>query len=677
MKYYSQFEIENAIKNDETIIINDEVIYKMINGEYDNYIIREGLCGRNIENWDLSGLSEQMLQCLSFDSDTKFPKNLQEQAQKLLENSKSIMQEIQELQEAGITGKGVNIAIIDTPFDSSQFGDNLSYYQIDGITKENHGITVTSVISQIVPESQIIFFGDDKKSKTRNVDAEKLIKSVIGDERLKADVLSISSPVEIDKELLSENCEVINSSKFNSGEIGFRYGLRRNMHGNEVIEPADCQSEGKHKQVIERQVVNELRKMGIEVESINESNIELIINKLLDFGISENDQRLQLVKKLSKSPEEYNLQSIRDDKTTTPGKSIKNADLVCIPSAGITVKQNDGKFKYIGTNSTSFSIPVVTGLFAMARQVNAEITLEQFSEICRQTAKVENGYMVVSPKTMIREVGKDKEKNGEYRMCSKECFHFTNLDRLSSIKQYGLLPRLEDNSKAVKDTVPKVSFSDGRYAAAGLMADFYQVYCSIKNGTRDKSKTDPDLEKKVLSSKSFEEFLGDGMYLMFDGSDIENTGENNGHINPIDAGTTETIDPDKLKVCVLKDAETGEISYSKYEYAFYLMSNLTEADKKRLGDTMLEEIKKFQQDHLEIEEKFSKHAFSEEIIPMEEFQEIMKVRYDKKISIEDTVRNAITKGVATEDIKRVERLERLERTNDKNISEVLKDDYCI
>jgi hypothetical protein len=77
MKYYSQFEIENAIKNDETIIINDEVIYKMINGEYDNYIIREGLCGRNIENWDLSGLSEQMLQCLSFDSDTKFPKNFQ------------------------------------------------------------------------------------------------------------------------------------------------------------------------------------------------------------------------------------------------------------------------------------------------------------------------------------------------------------------------------------------------------------------------------------------------------------------------------------------------------------------------------------------------------------------------------------------------------------------------
>ena len=43
----------------------------------------------------------------------------------------------------------------------------------------------------------------------------------------------------------------------------------------------------------------------------------------------------------------------------------------------------------------------------------------------------------------------------------------------------------------------------------------------------------------------------------------------------------------------------------------------------------------------------------------------------QKISIEDAVRNAITQGIATEDIKRVESLE---RTNDKNVSEVSKDD---
>lgn len=669
MKYYSRLEIENAIKNGETIIINDDVISKMINGEYDNYVIREGLCGKNIENWDLSGLSEQMLQYISFDSDTKFPKIFQEQAQKLLEGSKSIMQEIEELHEIGITGKGVSVAIIDTPFDSSQFGENLSYYQIEGINKENHGITVTSIISQIVPESQIVFFGDDKKSRTRNADAEELIKSVLNGEKLKADVLSISSPLEISGDLLAEKCEIINSSKFNSGKIGFRYGLRRNIRGKEIIEPTDCQAEGKDKQALENQVIEGLRKIGIEVDSINENNIEQIMNKLREFGIPENDQRLQLVKELAKSPQEYRLQSIRDDKMKTPGKSIKNNNLICIPSAGITVKQNDGKFKYIATNSTSFSIPVVTGLFAMSRQINPEISLEQFSEICTKTARMVNGYKVVSPKAMIREISKNKEKKEEHNMCSNECFHFTNIDRLLSIKQYGLIPRLEGNSKAVKDTTPKVSFSDGRYAAAGLMADFYHVYCSIKDGTRVSSKTDPDLAQKVILSSSFEEFLGDGVYLMFDGTNIENTGGNNGHINEYDAGTKEEIKPDKLKVCVLRDLETGDILYSKYEYAFYLMSNLTDEDKKRLEPKLLEEIKQFQEDHKDIAEKFLNHYFSEEIISIDEFQEIIQLRGEKNITMEKIVSNAISQETAEEDFAKVEKIKKSDRTDDKNMSE--------
>ena len=415
MKYYSRLEIENAIKNGETIIINDEIIYKMVNGEYDNYLIRDGLCGRNIENWDLSGLSEQMLQYISFDSDTKFPKSFQEQAQNLLEESKSIMKEIEELHREGITGQGVNVAIIDTPFDNSQIGEHLLYHQMEGVNKENHGITVTSIISQIVPESQILFFGDDKKSRTRSADAEEFIKSELHGEKLKADVLSISSPIEISGDILTKRCEIINSSKFNSGKIGFRYGLRRNVGGKEIIEPADCQSEGKDKQAIERQVIEKLKNIGIVVDSINEDNINQIMNKLHEFGIPENDQRLQLIKRLSKSPDEYRLQSIRQDKVETPGRSIKNNNLICLPSAGITVKQNNGKFKYIATNSTSFSIPIITGLFAMARQVNPDITLEQFSEKCRQTARMENGYKVVSPKAMIKEF----QKNMQFRSNKK------------------------------------------------------------------------------------------------------------------------------------------------------------------------------------------------------------------------------------------------------------------
>lgn len=247
--------------------------------------------------------------------------------------------------------------------------------------------------------------------------------------------------------------------------------------------------------------------------------------------------------------------------------------------------------------------------------------------------------------------------NKRIRMCSKECFHFTNLDNFSSIMQYGLLPVLGEHSKLVKDTALKVSFSDGRYAAAGLMANFYKVYCSIKKGTRDMAKTDSVLAEKICSSDCFEDFFGDGMYLVFDGSNIENTGGMKGHISPFDAGTTQAIDPKRLKVCVLIDIKTGEISYSKYEYAYYLMEHLTARDKKRLGSTKLLSIKQFQQDHIKIKEKFSKHVFSEKFISLDEFQVMLKDTNDKEIS-NNEARSAIIQDIATKSINSAKSLER-------------------
>ncbi len=262
--------------------------------------------------------------------------------------------------------------------------------------------------------------------------------------------------------------------------------------------------------------------------------------------------------------------------------------------------------------------------------------------------------------------------NKRSRMCSKECFHFTNLDSFFGIMQYGLLPLLGERSKLVKDTAVKVSFSDGRYAAAGLMANFYEVYCNIKKGKRDMAKTDSVLAEKVCSSDCFEDFFGDGIYLMFDGSDIENTGGMKGNISPYDAGTTQAIDPERLKVCVLIDVETGEISYSKYEYAFYLMEHLTARDKKRLGSPLLLRIKQFQQDHIKIKEKFLKHVFSEKLISLDEFQVILKGRHDKEIS-NNEVRSAIIQDKATKNTNTAKSLERTKTNFSTNfIKSILK-----
>ena len=105
-------------------------------------------------------------------------------------------------------------------------------------------------------------------------------------------------------------------------------------------------------------------------------------------------------------------------------------------------------------------------------------------------------------------------------MGSNQCFHFTYLNRSNQINKQGLVPKIEENSKALNDTSSKISFSDGKYAAAGLFANFYRVYDDIKSGRRtaENSNTSQEMIDKIKESDSFEQFLGDGMYLMFDGT---------------------------------------------------------------------------------------------------------------------------------------------------------------
>ena len=83
-------------------------------------------------------------------------------------------------------------------------------------------------------------------------------------------------------------------------------------------------------------------------------------------------------------------------------------------------------------------------------------------------------------------------------MSSKECFHFTYLNRAFSIREKGLTARVEDNSQVVKDTSTKVSFSDGRYAAAALMANFYRIYIDIKTGKPTKLEIKDNNKQEVV-----------------------------------------------------------------------------------------------------------------------------------------------------------------------------------
>lgn len=439
MKYYSKKEIENAMINNEKISISDEIIDKMRNGELDSYVLREGLCGKNIENWDFSGLSDEYLAYVSFDSETKFPGDLQEKANKLLESSKNIMQEIDELHKMGLNGNGRKVTIVDTPFDINTYDSDIEYYQMNGVEPENHGITVLSIIKDIVPDAQIVFIGDNKRAgPNREQNLNSFIKenSLISNSIQGSDIVSISSSVSIDKSFLDSKCEILNSPRFYTSDkenLGFRYGLIKKNEKGESIEPADCISEGKDRVGVEKFCLNQLSSFGLNYNEINHNNIDEILGKLTSFGISKDDPKIEFIKKVAMSDEEYRINSINEDKKVTPGRS-SNPELICIPSAGITVRQNGGKFKYMATNSNSFSIPVVSALFTIARQINPNISLDEFSDICKKTAIEKDGIKSITPLGIMKEM-QEKTKS-------------LVQESISDVKDFTLLNEIEQDERS-------------------------------------------------------------------------------------------------------------------------------------------------------------------------------------------------------------------------------------
>ena len=189
-------------------------------------------------------------------------------------------------------------------------------------------------------------------------------------------------------------------------------------------------------------------------------------------------------------------------------------------------------------------------------------------------------------------------------MSGKECYHFTYLNRAKSINQNGLQPMLGENSKIVKDSEPKISFSDGRIGAVGIFAEFYRVYCDIKEDKQDKRITDEQLAQKIKQFETFEEFGGEGVYLLFDGTNIENTGGNRGEINIYDSGTRESIPSNNLNVCLIRNNITNELSYSRYEFIQYLMVNLTHEELLQMPERIQQNVAKYSELHKSEMDKF-------------------------------------------------------------------------
>lgn len=219
-------------------------------------------------------------------------------------------------------------------------------------------------------------------------------------------------------------------------------------------------------------------------------------------------------------------------------------------------------------------------------------------------------------------------------MASTECFHFTKLKNLYSIKNNGLKPRLDGNSKAVGDTKPKISFSDTKVGAVGLFLEFYRVYNDYKFGKRIPNPNKPgelEMYDGIMKSKSLKEYLGESVYLTFDGSGIENEGGNTGRGGIYDASTRTPIESSKLKIGLLRNNDTKHVSYSMYDYITFLMVNLTEEEISQMPSRMQETMALYLEEHSEEIFRFIKGNYSLKETDIQTFCEVCKKDIDKSI----------------------------------------------
>lgn len=203
-------------------------------------------------------------------------------------------------------------------------------------------------------------------------------------------------------------------------------------------------------------------------------------------------------------------------------------------------------------------------------------------------------------------------------------YHMTSLDRLNSISKIGLTPRNEDNSKLINDEKNKIFFSEGFEGAIALFVDFDIVYENIKN--RKTKLIDKEIENKVLKSKNLFEYLKEGVYLQFDGTNIEN------ERNFENGCTDKVIFPEKLNVCILKNLCNDSIVFSRFEIIKYMMSKTIPEKIKYYGvkykespnfddatARIQEKVKKYYISHKEEIEKYKNNDYLLEYIPITYF----------------------------------------------------------
>ena len=185
----------------------------------------------------------------------------------------------------------------------------------------------------------------------------------------------------------------------------------------------------------------------------------------------------------------------------------------------------------------------------------------------------------------------------------KECFHFTKNKYLRTILEQGLQPTFGTNCSIIGDQVgAKVSYSIGSQGATKMFVGVHGIYSRMAEGYVNEEAFDEHSLKAIhelQQAKDFEEWEGQGVYLVFDGECIDE--EHRVETKPYDAYTDMPISPEQLRVCVIRNKETGEMLSSKYDIVSFWLAREQEETSIFYRMDYEERIEEFKSDKYEME----------------------------------------------------------------------------
>lgn len=186
-------------------------------------------------------------------------------------------------------------------------------------------------------------------------------------------------------------------------------------------------------------------------------------------------------------------------------------------------------------------------------------------------------------------------------------YHHTRVSDLQSILQNGLEVRNGTYCQAIKDKKTKVFFSEGMEGAIAMASAFQNKFDYKKTGTKWEDKT-------------LEDLLGERVFLRFSAEGIENESEQ-GDFAFADGWTSQGIEPQKLKVCILKNIKTGEISYQRDDILKYMIATNPIESFNNGNERQKDEIKKYYEKRSEELAGFNISDYSLEDMNLDKFYE--------------------------------------------------------